>query len=66
MSLLNGRSVLAMLAEKIYGDGSAARSLWSRLKHYFSDYKLIPVTFYKDPKGLGGYVTLILSHYFMF
>lgn len=55
-----------MLAEKIYGDGSAALSLWSRLKHYFSDYKLIPVTFYKDPKGLGGYVTLILSHYFMF
>lgn len=29
-------------------------------------YKLIPVTFYKDPKGFGGYVALILSHYFMF
>lgn len=30
------------------------------------DYKLIPVTFYKDPKGFGVYVALILSHYFMF
>lgn len=55
-----------MLAEKIYGDGSAARYLWSRLKYCFSDYKLIPVTFYKDPKGFGVYVALILSHYFMF
>lgn len=65
LSLMAGAYFSHVSREDLWGC-SAARYLWSRLKYCFSDYKLIPVTFCKDPKGFGVYVALILSHYFMF